>query len=136
MAIGLLIADLVVFLIGIGPVHIGVVVALAMAAAVFFWERSLFVNQGAISAILVIFLQPPDSGFSRDRFFNALVGEVVALVVNHLFPINSEHLVKRTARPIFDELAAMLEEVAPRSKGATSRGPGARCSGPGRSTSG
>ena len=58
VAIGLLIADLVVSFIGVGPVQIGVVVALAMAAAVFFSERNLFVNQAAISAILVIVLQP------------------------------------------------------------------------------
>ncbi len=54
----MLIADLVVSFIGVGPVQIGVVVALAMAAAVFFSERNLFVNQAAISAILVIVLQP------------------------------------------------------------------------------
>jgi uncharacterized membrane protein YgaE (UPF0421/DUF939 family) len=84
---------------------------LAMAAAVFFSERNLFVNQAAISAILVIVLQPLDSGFSTDRFFNALAGGVVALAVNHLFPINPEHLIERTARPIFDELSAVLEEV-------------------------
>ena len=112
VAIGLLIADLVVSFIGVGPVQIGVVVALAMAAAVFFSERNLFVNQAAISAILVIVLQPPDAGFSPDRFFNALVGGVVALAINHLFPINPERLVERTARPIFDELSAVLEEVA------------------------
>ena len=57
VAIGLLIADLVVSFIGVGPVQIGPV-ALAMAAAVFFSERNLFVNQAAISAILVIVLQP------------------------------------------------------------------------------
>ena len=112
VAMGLLIADLVVSIIGVGTVQIGVVVALAMAAAVFFSERNLFVNQAAISAILVIVLQPPDSGFSPDRFFNALTGGVVALAINHLFPINPERLVERTARPIFDELVAVLEEVA------------------------
>jgi hypothetical protein len=36
----------------------------------------------------------------------------VVLAINHLFPINPERLVERTARPIFDELAAVLEEVA------------------------
>ena len=112
VAIGLLIADLVVFVIGVGTLQIGVVVALAMAAAVFFSERSLFVNQAAISAILVIVLQPPDSGFSPDRFFNALIGGAVALAINHLFPINPERLVERSARPIFDELVAVLGEVA------------------------
>jgi uncharacterized membrane protein YccC len=112
IAIGLLVADLLVLVIGIGTVQIGLVVALAMAAAVFFSERSLFVNQAASSAILVIVLQPPTSGFSPDRFVSALVGGVVALAINHLFPVNPERLVEREARPIFDELASVLEEVS------------------------
>jgi hypothetical protein len=83
-----------------------------MAAAVFFAERSLFVNQAAISAILVIVLQPPDSGFSPDRFLNAMIGGGVALAVTYLFPVNPERLVERAARPIFDELVTVLEEIA------------------------
>ncbi|CAN5312551.1 aromatic acid exporter family protein [soil metagenome] len=112
VAIGLLVADLLVLFIGIGTVQVGLVVALAMAAAVFFADRSLFVNQAAISAILVIVLQPPASGFSPDRFVSALIGGAVALAINHLFPVNSERRVERSARPIFDELASVLEEVS------------------------
>ena len=58
VAVGLMVADLIVIALGVGAVQIGVVVALAMAAAVFFAERSLLVNQAAISAILVVVLQP------------------------------------------------------------------------------
>ncbi|MDQ4082966.1 MAG: hypothetical protein M3117_01000, partial [Actinomycetota bacterium] len=36
----------------------------------------------------------------------------MALAINHLFPVDPERLVERTARPIFDKLAAVLEEVA------------------------
>ena len=36
----------------------------------------------------------------------------MALAINHLFPVNPERLVERAARPIFEELAAALEEVA------------------------
>ena len=72
----------------------------------------MLVNQAAISAILVVVLQPPESGFSPDRFFNALVGSGVALAITYLFPVNPEHLVERAARPIFEELAVALEEIA------------------------
>ncbi len=112
VAVGLMVADLIVRVIGVGTVQIGVVVALAMAAAVFFTERSLLVNQAAITAILVVVLQPPDSDFSPDRFVNALVGGGVALAINYLFPVNPERVVERAARPIFDELVAVLEEIA------------------------
>jgi uncharacterized membrane protein YgaE (UPF0421/DUF939 family) len=112
VVIGLAIADLIVLAVGVGAAQIAVVVAAAMAAAVLIGERRLLVNQAAISAILVVVLQPPDSGFSPDRFFNALIGGGVALAINHLFPVDPERLVKRAAKPIFEELAAALEEIA------------------------
>jgi uncharacterized membrane protein YccC len=112
VAVGLTVADLIVRVIGTGPVQIGVVVTLAMAAVVLFTDRTLLVNQAAISAILVMVLQSPGADFSPDRFFNALVGGGVALAVNFLFPVNPERVVERAARPIFDDLVAALEDIA------------------------
>jgi len=113
VAVGLLVADLTVLAIGVGTPQIALVVALAMAAAVLFSDRVLLVNQAAISAILVIVLQPLEAGFSPDRFFNALIGGVVALAINYyLFPANPERVVERAARPIFEELGRVLEEIA------------------------
>ncbi|MDQ3841303.1 MAG: FUSC family protein [Actinomycetota bacterium] len=121
VVVGLVIADLVVLAVGVGAAQIAVVVAAAMAAAVLIGERRLLVNQAAVSAILVVVLQPPDSGFSPDRFFNALVGGGVALAINHLFPVNPERLVERAARPIFEELAVDLEEIAEALRGGDRR---------------
>ena len=112
VAFGLMVADLLVLLIGTGAARIGVVVLLAMAAAVFFGGGPLLVNQAAISALLVVVLQPPDAVFDPSRFLDALIGGGVALSVSYLFPINPERLVERAARPIFDELAAVLEDIA------------------------
>ena len=112
VAIGLAVADLIVLVIGVGSLQIGVVVAFAMAAAVFFGDRTLFVNQAAISAILVVLLQPPQDSFNPDRFLNALAGGAVALVIHYLFPVNPERVVERAAQPIFEELASILDEIA------------------------
>jgi hypothetical protein len=112
VVVGLAVADFIVHEIGVGAVQIAIVVAVAMAAAVLIGERRLLVNQAAISAILVVVIQSPESGFSPDRFFNALIGGGVALAINHLFPVNPERLVERAARPIFEQLAAALEVVA------------------------
>jgi uncharacterized membrane protein YccC len=112
VAVGLMVADLLVLAIGSGVAQIGIVVLLAMAAAVFFGGGPLLVSQAAISALLVVVLQPPDDVFSPARFLDALVGGSVALAVNYLFPINPERLVERAARPIFDELAVVLEDIA------------------------
>lgn len=112
VALGLLVADLLVLVLGTGTVQIAVVVALAMAAAVFFRGGTLLVNQAAVSAILVVVLQPPDAVFSPERFLDALAGGAVALLVSFLFPVNPERLVERAATPVFDELVAVLEEIA------------------------
>jgi uncharacterized membrane protein YccC len=112
VAVGLTVADLLVLAIGNGTLQIAVVVLLAMAAAVFFGGGTMLVNQAAVSAILVVVLQPPGTVFSPDRFVDALIGGGVALAINYLFPVNPERLVERAAAPVFDELAAVLEEIS------------------------
>lgn len=112
VAVGLLVADLLVLVIGTGTVQIAVVVGLSMAAATFFRGGTILVNQAAVSAILVVVLQPPDAVFSPNRFLDALAGGVVALLVSYLFPVNPKRLVKRAAAPVFDELSALLGEIA------------------------
>jgi uncharacterized membrane protein YgaE (UPF0421/DUF939 family) len=112
VAVGLVVADLLVLAIGNGTLQITVVVVLAMAAAVFFGGGTILVNQAAVSAILVVVLQPPEAVFSPDRFLDALAGGVVALLVSYLFPVNPERLVERAATPVFEELVAVLQEIA------------------------
>ena len=112
VAVGLMVADLLVLVIGNGTLQIAVVVLLAMAAAVFFGGGTILVNQAAVSAILVVVLQPPEDVFSPERFVDALIGGGVALAINYLFPINPERLVERAAAPVFDELVAVLEEIS------------------------
>src|SRR5829696_6329930 len=96
VAFGVAIADLLVSVIGAGPVQSGIVVTLAMVVAVF----------------LVITFQPSGAGFPPDRFFEALIGGGTALLVNALLPINPERMVTTAAHPIFDETVAVLEETA------------------------
>ncbi len=62
--------------------------------------------------IIMITFQPLGAGFPPDRFLEALIGGGTALLVNALLPINPERMVEEAAYPIFDESAAVLEEVA------------------------
>jgi uncharacterized membrane protein YccC len=112
VAVGLIIADLLMLLIGTGPAQIGVVVLLAMAAAVAIGGGQLLVNQAAISALLVVVLQAPEATFDPSRLLDALVGSATALAINYLLPVDPERLVERAARPVFEELAGILEEIA------------------------
>jgi uncharacterized membrane protein YgaE (UPF0421/DUF939 family) len=113
VALGVAIGDLLVSVIGVGALQGGILVALAMAAAVFFGRGDLGVNEAAISAmILMITFQPLVTGFPLDRVFEALIGGGTALVVNTLLPINPERMVTTAAHPIFDESVAVLQETA------------------------
>ncbi|HKH12013.1 MAG TPA: FUSC family protein [Rubrobacter sp.] len=112
VAVGLMVADLLVLLIGTGTLQIAAVVLLAMAAAVFFGGGTMLVNQAAVSSILVVVLQPRDAVFSADRFLDALMGGGVALLVAFLIPVNPERLVGRTVTPVLEELSALLVEIA------------------------
>jgi hypothetical protein len=113
VALGLVVADAFVLAIGTGTVQLGIVVAAAMAAVVILGGDNLLVNQAAISAILVAILQPPTStGFSPDRFLDALMGCAVALLINYLFPINPMSRAVTAGDQIFDELVTALEQTA------------------------
>lgn len=112
VAVGLMVADLLVLVIGTGTLQIAAVVLLAMAAAVFFGGGTMLVNQAAVSSILVVVLQPREAVFSPDRFLDALVGGGVALLVGFLLPANPERLVGRTMTPVLEELSTLLVEIA------------------------
>jgi uncharacterized membrane protein YgaE (UPF0421/DUF939 family) len=111
VACGLSVADLLVLAIGTGPAQIGVVVALAMAAAMLLGGGTLLVTEAAVSGLLVVTLDPSTQGLSPDRFFDALVGSGVALAISALFPNDPRRMVERAAHPIFDELIVMLGET-------------------------
>ena len=66
-----------------------------------------------MSAVLVTTLQPPAGGFDFDRFYDALVGGGVALVVGSLFlPVNPLRLMSESTAPLLDRLATTLEDIA------------------------
>lgn len=112
LSFGLATADLIMSVIGTGTVQIGVVVALAMAAAIFLGAGPLVITEAGVTALLVVTLDPSTAGPAPDRFLDALVGSCVAFAVHALFPVDPKLLVKQAARPIFDDLRAALEEVA------------------------
>jgi uncharacterized membrane protein YgaE (UPF0421/DUF939 family) len=109
VAVGIAIADALVALIGTGAWQIGVVVGLAMLGATLVGGGTLLASQAAVSAVLVATLQPPDGGFDFTRFYDALVGGGVALIVSSLvFPIDPVRLVREKATPMLQQFAASL----------------------------
>lgn len=111
--LGIALADVLVLALGSGTLQLIGIALLAMCLAVGLGGGPLLVTQAAVSAILVVTLQPPTSGISFTRAGDALIGSGVAMVLTFLVaPIDPLALVRRSAAPVLDELHAVLGDVA------------------------
>jgi len=111
--LGIALADVLVLEVGSGTFQLVGIVFLATSVAVFLGGGPLLVTQAAVSAILVVTLQPPTNGLSFTRAADALIGCGVALLLNFVIaPIDPMALVRREAAPVLRELAAVLDDIA------------------------
>ena len=110
VAVGLTVADLIMFVIGTGPIQTGVMVGLAMFAALLIRGGIMFWTEAGVSAILVAGLDPTTSGVSPDRFLEALRG--LRLAVSATFPSNPSTRARQAARPVLEDLATALRDSA------------------------
>jgi uncharacterized membrane protein YccC len=113
IAVGIAIADGIVLAIGTGTLQIALICILAMSTSLLLGGSSMLVTQAALSGILVATLEHPDAELVPERFFDGLIGGGVALLVSHLlFPLDPKTIVAKAAEPVFDQLGAVLDEVA------------------------
>jgi hypothetical protein len=112
VAVGLAVADLIMLARGTGPIQTGVMVGLAMSVALLIRGGIMFWTEAGVSALLVSGLDPTTYGVSPDRFLEALVGGGVALVVSATFPSNPSLRARQAARPVLEDIATVLREVA------------------------
>jgi uncharacterized membrane protein YgaE (UPF0421/DUF939 family) len=85
IAVGIFLADLLLLLVGNGPVQLGVVVALAMCLGFLLNPGPIFVTQVAVQSIVVVTLVATP-GYALNRWTDALVGGAVALVAAAVVP--------------------------------------------------
>ncbi|HEX6711295.1 MAG TPA: FUSC family protein [Rubrobacter sp.] len=113
VAFGILIADFLVSILGVGAVQSGIVVALAMTVAAFLGSLEIGVTEAAISALIImITFRSSEAGLPLDRFLEALIGGGTALLINALLPLNPERMVAEAAYHVFDESVNVLRELA------------------------
>lgn len=111
VAIGVLIADLLVVGIGSGWWQLTLIVALAMTTAFLLDGGQLFVNQAAVQSIVVATLLPdPDAGLIR--WTDALVGGGVALVAATIVPAAPLRRPREQAAVVARKVAALLRASA------------------------
>jgi uncharacterized membrane protein YgaE (UPF0421/DUF939 family) len=113
VVIGVLIADLLVRLLGTGPPQVGLMVVLAMSAAVLVGGGALLMTESGVSAIIIGSAAPETLGLFPTRPVEALIGGAVAFAVHSLvFPPDPLVRVSRAAHAVFGGLGHTLEELA------------------------
>jgi uncharacterized membrane protein YgaE (UPF0421/DUF939 family) len=112
IAVGVGIADLLFVLIGGGTFQIGAIVAGAMIVAVALGGSVVLVSEAAVSALLVVTVQPPSSGLSGARFLDSLLGGLIALTITSVLPRNPVLAARRAAALPLAQIAATLEDIA------------------------
>lgn len=113
VVLGIGVADLIIIAIGTGPLQLGLLVVLAMSAAVILGGGPVLVTEAAVSAILLSLIEPASAGLPPGRLLEALVGGGVALGISALaFPLDPILLVGRSTQAIFGQLGQTMEELA------------------------
>ncbi len=112
VAVGIAVADLIVTWLGTGTAVLMLVVALSMGAALLIGGGPLLVSQAGVSAVMVATIERP-TGFTPDRFVDALIGGAVALLVSQvLIPRDPVAAVSKAAQAVGDRLSLALREAA------------------------
>jgi len=111
VAVGVLVADLLVLLLGTGWWQVGLVVALAMSAAFLLDAGGLFVTQAAVQSIVVTTLIP-DPGQALVRWTDALIGGAVAIVAATVVPRAPLRRPREQAAVVIRRIAALLRAAA------------------------
>jgi len=111
VAVGVLIADLIVLWLGTGWWQLGIIVALAMSAALLLDAGGLLVTQAAVQSIIVTTLIP-DPGQALLRWTDALVGGGVALVAAAVVPGAPLRRPREQAAVVVRKIASLLRTAA------------------------
>ena len=107
VAVGVLVADLLVIQIGTGWWQLTMIVALAMSAAFLLDGGPLLVTQAAVQSIVVSTLVP-DPGAGLTRWTDALVGGAVALVAATVVPAAPLRRPREQAGVVVEKIAGLL----------------------------
>lgn len=108
VVLGILAADLLARLIGIGPLLIALAVLLAMGAAVALRPSGLMANQAAVAAVVVVALVPYLEGGPWVRLVDAVIGGVVAVVLNAIVSPDPLGAGRRVVAGVLSDYATVL----------------------------
>ncbi|QIM21009.1 aromatic acid exporter family protein [Phycicoccus sp. HDW14] len=111
VAVGVLVGDGVVLLLGSGPLQMALVVVTAMAIAVVLSSGQLVVIQAGVQSVFIVAFAA-SAGQGLSRWVDALVGGLVALVLGTLAPTTPVARPRAEAARTVRGVAATLDDVA------------------------
>lgn len=112
VAVGVLLGDLLVHVIGSGAVQIAVVLVVAALLGRFLDRGDLLATQAGVQAIVIVALPVARTGSPLDRWTDALVGGALALLVAALSPQDPRRRVRGLAEESLTEIAEVLRYLA------------------------
>jgi uncharacterized membrane protein YgaE (UPF0421/DUF939 family) len=110
VAIGVLVGDLVVLVLGNGAWQMALVVVIAMSIAVVLSSGQLLVIQAGVQAVFIVALVA-DQSAALSRWLDALVGGVVALVIGAIAPTSPIRRPRAEAARTVRDVASTLRDV-------------------------
>lgn len=116
VAVGVLVGDLLVGVVGSGAWQIALVIAVAMSLAIFLGAGTLMTNQAAVQGVFVMTLASTTSA-GVGRWLDALIGGLVALLVATLVPASPLRRPLRLTGKLLGELADLLWEATAACRG-------------------
>lgn len=110
VALGIGVGDLFISQVGTGVWQIALVVAAAMALAIFLDGGPIIGIQASGSAVLVATLMPPESGAGLSRMVDALIGGLVGVVVVAALPLHPVRRAREQAAAILGVVGKSLTD--------------------------
>jgi uncharacterized membrane protein YgaE (UPF0421/DUF939 family) len=110
VAIGVLVGDLVVLVLGNGAWQMALVVVVAMSIAVVLSSGQLLVIQAGVQSVFIVALVA-DQGVALSRWLDAVVGGVVALVIGAVAPTSPLRRSQVAAARTVRDVSATLRDV-------------------------
>ncbi|MFL6177494.1 MAG: FUSC family protein, partial [Ornithinibacter sp.] len=110
VAIGVLVGDLIVTVLGTGPVQMAVVVVLAMAIAIVVSSGQLLVIQAGVQSVFIVALVASQSA-AFSRWLDAVVGGLVALVIGVVAPTSPVRRPRAEAARTVRAVSSTLRDV-------------------------
>lgn len=112
VVLGIVAADLLSRLLGVGVLQLSVAVLIAMTAAVAVRASALLANQAAVAAVVVVALVPHMDTGPWIRLSDALIGGAVAVALNAVVAPDPYRAARVTTTQILDRFAGVLGHLS------------------------